>query len=53
MMNICGSGNRKPNGEIWILEIEKEFDEDLGIEFTNPLIDRAKSCMKQMYILFY
>ncbi len=29
----------KSNGEIWILEIEKEYDEDLGIEFTNPLID--------------
>ena len=29
----------KESGEIWELEIEKEFDEDLGIEFTNPLID--------------
>ena len=35
---------QKQNGEIWDLEIEKEFDEDLGIEFTNPLIDKAKSC---------
>ena len=34
----------KESGEIWELEIEKEFDEDLGIEFTNPLIDKAKSC---------
>ena len=31
----------KENGEIWELEIEKEYDEDLGIEFTNPLIDKA------------
>lgn len=42
----------KPNGEIWILEIEKEFDEDLGIEFTNPLIDRAKSCRNKCIFCF-
>lgn len=42
----------KKNGEIWVLEIEKEFDEDLGIEFTNPLIDRAKSCRNKCIFCF-
>ena len=42
----------KTNGEIWVLEIEKEFDEDLGIEFTNPLIDRAKSCRNKCIFCF-
>ena len=35
---------RKPSGEEWELEIEKEFEEDLGIEFENPLLDEYRSC---------
>ena len=42
----------KSYGEVWMLEIEKEFDEDLGIEFTNPLIDRAKSCRNKCMFCF-
>lgn len=42
----------KENNDIWELEIEKEFDEDLGIEFTNPLIDRAKSCRNNCIFCF-
>ena len=42
----------KADGEVWILEIEKEIDEDLGIIFTNPLIDRAKTCRNKC-ILFH
>ena len=26
---------RKPNGEEWLLEIDKEYDEELGVEFEN------------------
>ena len=29
----------KPDGEQWLLEIDKEFDEDMGIEFENGLMD--------------
>ena len=25
----------KPDGEQWILEVDKDYDEDLGIEFEN------------------
>ncbi|MCG4586795.1 PDZ domain-containing protein, partial [Anaerosalibacter bizertensis] len=35
---------QKKNGELWDFEIEKDYDEDLGIYFTNPLIDKARSC---------
>lgn len=42
----------KKDGEVWILEIEKDFDEDLGIEFTNPLIDKAKSCRNKCIFCF-
>ena len=34
---------RKPSGEEWELEIEKEFEEDLGIEFENSLMDEYRS----------
>lgn len=42
----------KQNEEIWELEIEKDYDEDIGIEFTNPLIDRAKSCRNKCIFCF-
>lgn len=42
----------KLNGEIWEFEIEKEFDEDLGIIFTNSLIDKAKSCRNKCIFCF-
>ena len=35
---------RKPNGEEWELEIEKEYEDDIGIEFENGLMDDYKSC---------
>lgn len=33
-------------------EIEKEYDEDLGIIFTNPLIDKAKTCRNKCMFCF-
>lgn len=35
---------RKPNGEEWELEIEKDYYEDPGIVFENGLMDDYKSC---------
>lgn len=43
---------QKEDGEIWELEIEKEISEDLGIIFTNPLIDKAKSCQNKCMFCF-
>lgn len=43
---------QKPNGEIWEFEIEKDYSEDLGIIFTNPLIDQAKSCRNKCMFCF-
>lgn len=42
----------KQDGEIWEFEIEKDFDEELGIIFTNPLIDKAKSCQNKCVFCF-
>lgn len=43
---------QKPDGEVWELEIEKEHDEDIGISFTNPLIDQAKNCRNKCIFCF-
>lgn len=43
---------RKVNGEEWELEIEKEYEDDLGIEFENGLMDDYKSCHNKCIFCF-
>lgn len=43
---------RKPNGETWEIDIEKDPYEDLGIEFDSPLIDQEKSCRNKCIFCF-
>lgn len=43
---------RKQNGEEWELEIEKDYSEDLGIEFENGLMDDYKSCSNKCVFCF-
>ncbi len=42
----------KADGEQWELEIEKDFDEDLGIEFENGLMDDYRSCHNKCIFCF-
>ena len=42
----------KPDGEQWLLDIDKDFDEDLGIEFENGLMDDYKSCSNKCIFCF-
>ena len=35
---------KKQSGEEWELEVEKDYDEDLGIVFENSLMDEYRSC---------
>ena len=42
----------KPNGEQWLLEVDKEADEDLGIEFENGLMDEYRHCRNQCVFCF-
>ena len=42
----------KPNGEQWLLEVDKEFDEDLGIEFENGLMDEYRHCHNKCVFCF-
>lgn len=43
---------RKPDGEEWLLEVDKEYDEDLGIEFENGLMDEYRSCRNKCMFCF-
>ena len=43
---------RKPDGEEWELEIEKELEEDLGIEFESSLMDDYRSCRNHCIFCF-
>ena len=43
---------RKANGEEWELEIEKEYDDDLGLEFDNGLMSDYRSCSNQCIFCF-
>lgn len=43
---------QKANGEEWVLEIDKDEDEDLGIEFENGLMDEYRSCHNKCIFCF-
>ncbi len=42
----------KPDGDEWLLEIDKEEYEDLGIVFETGLMDKAKSCSNKCIFCF-
>lgn len=43
---------QKANGEEWEVEIEKEEDEDLGIEFEQGFMDEYRSCRNKCIFCF-
>lgn len=43
---------RKPDGEEWEMDIEKEFEEDLGMEFENGMMDQYRSCHNKCIFCF-
>ncbi|WP_103202464.1 DUF512 domain-containing protein [Herbinix hemicellulosilytica] len=43
---------RKPDGEEWELEIEKDYDDDLGIVFEEGLMDSYRSCRNKCIFCF-
>ncbi len=43
---------KKANGEIEEIEIEKDFDEDLGIVFESAVFDRVKPCLNHCIFCF-
>ena len=43
---------RKANGEEWELEIEKEFEEDVGVTFENGMMDAYRHCTNKCIFCF-
>lgn len=43
---------RKKNGEEWDIDIEKDFYDDLGIEFEDPSMDNPKRCSNKCIFCF-
>ncbi|MBQ8189100.1 MAG: DUF512 domain-containing protein [Lachnospiraceae bacterium] len=43
---------KKADGEEWLLEIDKEEQEDLGVEFENGLMDEYRSCHNKCIFCF-
>lgn len=43
---------KKKNGEIEVIEIEKDYDEDLGIVFESAVFDRVKPCLNKCIFCF-
>lgn len=42
----------KKDGEEWLLEVEKDEDEDLGLGFSDSLMDKYKSCQNKCVFCF-
>ena len=47
---LCKSENltlevKKKNGTIEVIELEKDYDEDLGIVFESAVFDKVKPCL--------
>jgi putative radical SAM enzyme (TIGR03279 family) len=43
---------KKKDGEIEVIEIEKDFDDDLGIIFESAVFDKIKPCMNKCIFCF-
>ena len=43
---------RKAGGEEWLLEIDKDYDEDLGVEFESGLMSDYRSCSNKCIFCF-
>ena len=42
----------KADGDLWEIEIEKEFDEDLGLEFESATFDTMRQCANRCIFCF-
>lgn len=43
---------QKIDGEYWLYEIDKEYDEDLGLIFESSLMDKPKACKNKCIFCF-
>jgi len=43
---------KKADGEIWVIEVDKGYDEGLGVEWDNPTVDRVHLCHNKCVFCF-
>nr|NNM91543.1 DUF512 domain-containing protein [Bacilli bacterium] len=43
---------KKASGEDWLIEVDKDYDEDLGISWENPTVDKVKLCHNKCVFCF-
>ena len=43
---------RKITGEVWLVEADKEYDEDLGVEWEHPTVDKVRLCHNKCIFCF-
>lgn len=43
---------QKKDGQIYVYDIEKDYDEDLGIEFQEEIIDKPRHCQNKCIFCF-
>lgn len=43
---------KKPNEEVWEIEIDKEYSEEVGIEFADPMMDKPRNCHNKCIFCF-
>lgn len=43
---------QKPDGEEWLLEVDKDYGEDFGVVFANGLMDEYRSCSNKCIFCF-
>lgn len=43
---------KRQDGEVWVLEVEKGYDEELGVEWEHPTVDRVRLCHNKCVFCF-
>ncbi|MCL6631305.1 MAG: radical SAM protein [Alicyclobacillus herbarius] len=43
---------KRANGETWIIEVEKDYDEGLGVDWEHPTVDRVRLCHNKCVFCF-
>lgn len=43
---------KKRSGEVWVIDVEKSYDEGLGVEWENPTVDRVHLCHNKCVFCF-
>ncbi len=54
---LCADDNleveiQKPDGEVWVCDIEKDFDEELGLRFKQDTFDGIRRCVNKCVFCF-